>query len=427
MLVFSWGRRDNRMMSKETIEFSSEDDGRVLERLGNAALTDDMTRQYLNEIGRTPLLTAEQETELSKRIEAGLYAEELLSREDTNLASVNELEWLAEDGAAAKRHMLEANTRLVVSLARKQQRRNLSLLDLIQEGNLGLIRAVEKFDYTKGFKFSTYATWWIRQQMGRGAAETERLIRLPSHAVENLRKIEMAQRHLESLLGRQPYIEEIAEETGLDATRINELLDIGQNHVSLNTPLGEDGDTTIQDILTDEVTISTEESVVAGTQFSELRAVLELLSERQQDIIAARYGMTGRKTETFADIGTRWGISAERVRQLEREALQLLRGITDDVDGFDEAKVAARRVVGPHDNVKVSRGPGKREQERIEVAELLNRFGWQLSNDHATTLKAYATNRTLAAAAEALDVPKSVLNKRLRIARQALRTISREN
>ena len=426
MLVFYVTRGNNRMMSIERVDSSLEDDSRMAERLGGVALTDDLTRQYLNEIGRTPLLSAEEEIVLSKRIEAGLYAAELLSRVDTTQASAEELKWLSEDGEAAKRHMLEANTRLVVSVARKQQWRNLPLLDLIQEGNIGLIRAVEKFDYTKGYKFSTYATWWIRQQIGRGATENERLIRLPFHVAEDLQKIETAQRQLSARLGRDPSTEEIADETGFNDDRVRELQDIGRSHLSLDTPLGDDSESTIQDLLADETSMNLEDSVVVNAAYSELRAVLGLLSERQQDILISRFGLTGGKTETLATIGKRWGIGAERVRQLEREAMAKLRALSDDNEGFDEHRIAALREVGPEDATKARRPAGRREQQRLDIAEQLSRYGWNLSDEDTLTLKAFVSTKTLAAAAEVLDVSKGTFDKRLRMARHALLTVSRD-
>jgi RNA polymerase sigma factor (sigma-70 family) len=292
---------------------------------------------YLDEIARTPLLDAETEVELSKTIEAGLLAEHLLAEGRIGRrkggapksATQEELEWLAEEGRKAVQRFTEANLRLVVSIARKYGRAQMPMLDLIQEGNTGLIRAVEKFDYTKGYKFSTYATWWVRQAITRGIAQQARVVRLPVHVVEELNQVGSARRTLERQLGRDPDPEEIATELDMDIERVIDLLRWGREHVSLDSPVDEDGDTSLGDLMAQETTPSPDLEVLDVESRDRLNSLVGLLDERAADIIRSRYGLVDGRQHKLADIGAKHGISAERVRQLEREAIQKLRKAAD--------------------------------------------------------------------------------------------------
>jgi RNA polymerase primary sigma factor len=292
---------------------------------------------YLDEIARNPLLDAVTEVELAKTIEAGLMAQHLL---DTGRiarakggapmrASREELEWLAEEGRRAVDTFINANLRLVVSIARKYGRAQMPMLDLIQEGNTGLIRAVEKFDYAKGYKFSTYATWWVRQAITRGIAQQARVVRLPVHVVEELNQVGGARRTLERQLGRDPDPEEIASELGMDVDRVLDLLSWGREHVSLDTPVDEDGDTSLGDLIAQESTPGPDLDVLDHESRERLSALVGQLDDRSADIIRSRYGLVDGRQHKLADIGLKHGISAERVRQLEREALQRLRRLGD--------------------------------------------------------------------------------------------------
>jgi RNA polymerase primary sigma factor len=292
---------------------------------------------YLDEIARNPLLDAATEVELSKTIEAGLMAEHLLAEGRVGRrkggapksATQEELEWLAEEGRRAVQRFTEANLRLVVSIARKYGRAQMPMLDLIQEGNTGLIRAVEKFDYTKGYKFSTYATWWVRQAITRGIAQQARVVRLPVHVVEELNQVGSARRTLERQLGRDPEPVEIAAELDMDIERVLDLLRWGREHVSLDSPVDEDGDTSLGDLMAQETTPSPDLEVLDVESRDRLNTLVDLLDDRAADIIRSRYGLTDGRQHKLADIGAKHGISAERVRQLEREALQKLRRIGD--------------------------------------------------------------------------------------------------
>ena len=292
---------------------------------------------YLDEIARTPLLDAATEVELSKTIEAGLMAEHLLATGRVGRrkggapmsATEAELQWLAEEGRKAVDTFVSANLRLVVSIARKYGRAQMPMLDLIQEGNTGLIRAVEKFDYTKGYKFSTYATWWVRQAITRGIAQQARVVRLPVHVVEELNQVGNARRTLERNLGRDPEPEEIAAELSMDVDRVLDLMAWGRDHVSLDTPVDEDGDTTLGDLMAQETTPSPDADVIDVESRQRLDALVSQLDDRSADIVRARYGLADGRQHKLADIGARHGISAERVRQLEREALQKLRRLGD--------------------------------------------------------------------------------------------------
>ena len=312
-------------MAARTISATREIEGR------------DSVGLYLDEIARTPLLDAAAEVELSKTIEAGLYAEQLLAEGRVGrkkggapmAATEAELEWLAEEGRKAVDQFINANLRLVVSIARKYGRAQMPMLDLIQEGNTGLIRAVEKFDYTKGYKFSTYATWWVRQAITRGIAQQARVVRLPVHVVEELNQVGGARRTLERQLGRDPEPEEIATELGMDIERVLDLIAWGRDHVSLDTPVDEDGDTSLGDLMAQETAPGPDDTVLDVESRERLDALVSELDDRAADIIRARYGLLDGRQHKLADIGARHGISAERVRQLEREALQKLRRLGD--------------------------------------------------------------------------------------------------
>jgi len=292
---------------------------------------------YLDEIARNPLLDAVTEVELSKTIEAGLMAEHLLAEGRVGRkkggapkrATQQELEWLAEEGQRAVQTFIQANLRLVVSIARKYGRSQMPMLDLIQEGNTGLIRAVEKFDYAKGYKFSTYATWWVRQAITRGIAQQARVVRLPVHVVEELNQVGSARRTLERQLGREPDPKEIAGELGMDVERVLDLLSWGREHVSLDTPVDEDGDTSLGDLMAQETSPGPDMTVLDVESRDRLNTLVGLLDDRAADIIRSRYGLVDGRQHKLADIGTKHGISAERVRQLEREALQKLRKFAD--------------------------------------------------------------------------------------------------
>jgi RNA polymerase primary sigma factor len=297
----------------------------------------DSVGMYLDEIARTPLLDAITEVELSKTIEAGLLAERLLAEGRVGrkkggapkFATAEELEWLAAEGQKAIQRFIEANLRLVVSIARKYGRSQMPMLDLVQEGNTGLIRAVEKFDYAKGYKFSTYATWWVRQAITRGIAQQARVVRLPVHVVEELNQVGAARRTLERQLGRDPEPEEIAAELDMDIDRVLDLLSWGREHVSLDTPVDEDGDTSLGDLIAQETAPGPDSTFLDVESRDRLGHLVELLDDRAADIIRSRYGLVDGRQHKLADIGAKHGISAERVRQLEREALAKLRDLAD--------------------------------------------------------------------------------------------------
>jgi RNA polymerase primary sigma factor len=297
----------------------------------------DSVGMYLDEIARTPLLDAVTEVELAKTIEAGLLAKALLDEGRVGrkkggapkYATQEELEWMVEEGERAVQRFIESNLRLVVSIARKYGRSQMPMLDLVQEGNTGLIRAVEKFDYRKGFKFSTYATWWVRQAITRGIAQQARVVRLPVHVVEELNQVGAARRTLERQLGRDPEPEEIADELGMDIDRVLDLLSWGRDHVSLDTPVDEDGDTSLGDLIAQETAPGPDSTFLDVESRDRLSHLVELLDDRAADIIRSRYGLVDGRQHKLADIGAKHGISAERVRQLEREALQKLREFAD--------------------------------------------------------------------------------------------------
>jgi RNA polymerase nonessential primary-like sigma factor len=286
----------------------------------------DLVRVYLNGIGKTALLTAAQEVELAKRIEAGVFAQHMLETEQRLPAGRRaELSALVRDGQLAKNHLLEANLRLVVSLAKRYTGRGMPLLDLIQEGNLGLIRAVEKFDYAKGFKFSTYATWWIRQAITRGMADQSRTIRLPVHLVEQVNKLARLKRDLHQQLGREATREELATECGLTPDKVADLLDHARDPVSLDMPVGTEEDAPLGDFIEDGMAANAENAVISGLLQEDLRRVLATLDEREQAVIRLRYGLEDGRTRTLDQIGKEFGLSRERVRQIEREVMAKLR------------------------------------------------------------------------------------------------------
>lgn len=286
----------------------------------------DLVRVYLNGIGRTALLNAEQEVELAKQIEAGLYAKHLLStRKRISPARKRDLTILVREGEQARAHLLEANLRLVVSLAKRYTGRGMPLLDLIQEGNLGLIRAVEKFDYAKGFKFSTYATWWIRQAISRGMADQSRTIRLPVHLVEQVNKIARIRRELHQQLGREATDDELAAETGIPAEKIADLMDHSRDPVSLDMPVGADEEAPLGDFIEDSEATSAENVVISSLLHSDIRKVLSTLDERERQVITLRFGLDDGQPRTLDQIGRTFGLSRERVRQIEREVMGKLR------------------------------------------------------------------------------------------------------
>ncbi|GAB2863663.1 hypothetical protein GCM10022221_74560 [Actinocorallia aurea] len=293
----------------------------------NTSVMGDSVHTYLKAIGRRQLLTAEQEVDLAKRIEAGLYAEYKLENAPARMSGQQraELEWVAEDGQRAKAHMLEANLRLVVSVAKKYSDRGLSLLDVVQEGNLGLIRAVEKFDYSKGYKFSTYAMWWIRQAIQRGFADSARTIRLPVHVLELLSKLSRIERDMHQKLGREPTAEELAVEMGKSPEQVRELLRTSRQPISLDSTIGEDGETRIGDLIEDTDSVEASELVDRQLMADQLRRALGVLSPREAKIMSMRFGLYDGTPRTLDEIGKHLGLTRERIRQLEKESLSKLR------------------------------------------------------------------------------------------------------
>lgn len=291
-----------------------------------AGATADPVKDYLKQIGKVPLLNAEMEVELAKRIEAGLFSEEKLAKGGKIGAKMlEELEWIAEDGKRAKNHLLEANLRLVVSLAKRYTGRGMLFLDLIQEGNLGLIRAVEKFDYTKGYKFSTYATWWIRQAITRAMADQARTIRIPVHMVEVINKLARVQRQMLQDLGREPTPEELAKELDMTPEKVIEVQKYGREPISLHTPLGEDGDSEFGDLIEDSEAIVPADAVSFTLLQEQLHAVLDTLSEREAGVVSMRFGLTDGQPKTLDEIGKVYGVTRERIRQIESKTMSKLR------------------------------------------------------------------------------------------------------
>jgi len=314
------------------VESDTDDDGVVaasgasLADLDEAAASADLVRVYLNEIGKVPLLTAADEVELAKRIEAGLYAEHLLTASNSfSAARRRDLRALVMDGSRAKDHLLRANLRLVVSLAKRYTGHGMPFLDLIQEGNLGLIRAVEKFDYTKGFKFSTYATWWIRQAISRAMADQSRTIRLPVHLVEQVNKLQRLRREMNQSLGREATDAELAVELDVPEERIRELIDLSRDLVSLDQTVGTDDDAALGDFIADDTAPAAEAAVEAGLMRTQLRSVLGTLEAREAAVVRMRYGLDDGQPRTLDEIGRAFKLSRERIRQIERETMAKLR------------------------------------------------------------------------------------------------------
>ncbi len=291
-----------------------------------AGATADPVKDYLKQIGKVPLLNAAQEVELAKRIEAGLFSEEKLAGGGKLTPKLlEELEWISEDGRRAKYHLLEANLRLVVSLAKRYTGRGMLFLDLIQEGNLGLIRAVEKFDYTKGYKFSTYATWWIRQAITRAMADQARTIRIPVHMVEVINKLARVQRQMLQDLGREPTADELAKELDMTPEKVVEVQKYGREPISLHTPLGEDGDSEFGDLIEDSEAIVPADAVSFTLLQEQLHAVLDTLSEREAGVVSMRFGLTDGQPKTLDEIGKVYGVTRERIRQIESKTMSKLR------------------------------------------------------------------------------------------------------
>ncbi|GAB2861078.1 RNA polymerase sigma factor [Actinocorallia aurea] len=320
-----------RLLAEQGVEvLESEEDPKELTRaeegdLSRRAPTSDLVRIYLREIGRVPLLTAEQEVELAKSIEAGLFAEEKTVRTAVLLLPERlDLETLARDGVRAKQRLIEANLRLVVSIAKRYVGRGMLFLDLIQEGNLGLIRAVEKFDYTKGYKFSTYATWWIRQAITRAIADQARTIRIPVHMVETINKLIRVQRQLHQDLGREPLPEEIGAEMGLSPERVVEIQRIAQEPVSLQSPIGEE-DSDLGDFIEDADAVVPIEAAAFILLQDQLEDILATLSDREQRIIQLRFGLADGHPRTLEEVGREFGVTRERIRQIESKTLAKLR------------------------------------------------------------------------------------------------------
>jgi len=315
--------------SREEPLVPGDDDGDLpAARVAAAAgATADPVKHYLKQIGKVPLLNAGQEVELAKRIEAGLFAEEKLAEGSQNLRAETriDLEQVAEDGRRAKDHLVEANLRLVVSLARRYTGRGMLFLDLIQEGNLGLIRGVEKFDYTRGYKFSTYATWWIRQAITRAMADQARTIRLPAHIAEAMSRMARVRRQMLQDLGREPTPEELAAELGMTAEKVIEVQKYGREPISLHTPLGEDGDSEFGDLIEDSEAIQPGEAVSFTLLQEQLHSVLDTLSEREAGVVTMRFGLTDGQPKTLDEIGKVYGVTRERIRQIESKTMSKLR------------------------------------------------------------------------------------------------------
>jgi RNA polymerase primary sigma factor len=311
----------------EAFVYGDDDEDLPAAQVAVAGATSDPVKDYLKQIGKVPLLNAEQEVELAKRIEAGLFAEEKLNegRGVLHPEARVDLEWIASDGRRAKNHLLEANLRLVVSLAKRYTGRGMLFLDLIQEGNLGLIRAVEKFDYTKGYKFSTYATWWIRQAITRAMADQARTIRIPVHMVEVINKLARVQRQMLQDLGREPTPEELAAELDMTPEKVIEVQKYGREPISLHTPLGEDGDSEFGDLIEDSEAIQPGEAVSFTLLQEQLHSVLDTLSEREAGVVSMRFGLTDGQPKTLDEIGKVYGVTRERIRQIESKTMSKLR------------------------------------------------------------------------------------------------------
>jgi RNA polymerase primary sigma factor len=318
--------------TSDDFEWDDEESEALKQARRDAELTAsaDSVRAYLKQIGKVPLLNAEQEVELAKRIEAGLYAGERLraaaeGEEKLKLEMTRDLGWISRDGERAKNHLLEANLRLVVSLAKRYTGRGMAFLDLIQEGNLGLIRAVEKFDYTKGYKFSTYATWWIRQAITRAMADQARTIRIPVHMVEVINRMVRVRRDLATALGREPNTAEIADAMGVDVITVIELMGYDREPVSLDQTVGPDGESVLGDFVAHDVRTELADSVADGQLRNEVEIVLSTLSRREQEVIRLRFGLDDGRARTLEEVGQEFGLSRERIRQIEKGTLRKLR------------------------------------------------------------------------------------------------------
>ena len=305
----------------------SDETDEPVQQVTVAGATADPVKDYLKQIGKVSLLNAEQEVDLARRIEAGLYAEYKLKNQADEMTSRErrELHFLAQDGQQAKNHLLEANLRLVVSLAKRYTGRGMQFLDLIQEGNLGLIRAVEKFDYTKGYKFSTYATWWIRQAITRAMADQARTIRIPVHMVEVINKLARVQRQMLQDLGREPTPAELAVELDMTEEKVIEVQKYGREPISLHTPLGEDGDSEFGDLIEDSEAVVPADAVSFTLLQEQLHAVLDTLSEREAGVVSMRFGLTDGQPKTLDEIGKVYGVTRERIRQIESKTMSKLR------------------------------------------------------------------------------------------------------
>ncbi|MBV1780334.1 RNA polymerase sigma factor [Paeniglutamicibacter sp. ABSL32-1] len=312
--------------SKGFVLTADEDDA-PQQQVMVAGATADPVKDYLKQIGKVALLNAEQEVDLALRIEAGLFAHEKLAADEGKMDK--RLRWdyeqIVHDGKIAKNHLLEANLRLVVSLAKRYTGRGMLFLDLIQEGNLGLIRAVEKFDYTKGFKFSTYATWWIRQAITRAMADQARTIRIPVHMVEVINKLARVQRQMLQDLGREPTPEELAKELDMTPEKVVEVQKYGREPISLHTPLGEDGDSEFGDLIEDSEAVVPADAVSFTLLQEQLHSVLDTLSEREAGVVAMRFGLTDGQPKTLDEIGKVYGVTRERIRQIESKTMSKLR------------------------------------------------------------------------------------------------------
>ncbi len=303
----------------------SDDADEPEQQVVSAGATADPVKDYLKQIGKVALLNAVQEVELAKRIEAGLFADERIAGDAVKAADMEDFEWIAEDGHRAKNHLLEANLRLVVSLAKRYTGRGMLFLDLIQEGNLGLIRAVEKFDYTKGYKFSTYATWWIKQAITRAMADQARTIRIPVHMVEVINKLARVQRQMLQDLGREPTPEELAVELDMTPEKVVEVQKYGREPISLHTPLGEDGDSEFGDLIEDSEAVVPADAVNFTLLQEQLNDVLDTLSEREAGVVSMRFGLTDGQPKTLDEIGKVYGVTRERIRQIESKTMSKLR------------------------------------------------------------------------------------------------------
>jgi RNA polymerase primary sigma factor len=311
----------------EPLVSGEDDEDLPAVRVAAASATADPVKDYLKQIGKVPLLNAGQEVELAKQIEAGLFADHKLAESSGVLPAGQsiDLEQVAEDGRRAKNHLLEANLRLVVALARRYTGRGMLFLDLIQEGNLGLIRGVEKFDYTRGYKFSTYATWWIRQAINRAMAEQSRTIRLPVHIVEAVSTLARVERQMLQDLGREPTPWELAAELDMTPERVTEVRKYGREPISLHTPLGEDGDSELGDLIEDSDAIKPGEAVSFTLLQEQLHSVLGTLSEREAGVVSLRFGLADGQPKTLDEIGNVYAVTRERIRQIESKAMYKLR------------------------------------------------------------------------------------------------------